>query len=95
MGVKMKNSDQLFTVFFVLLILLCLSCGNPTPEVSSISPSGKVAHLPSFNLTVNGRDFEQDSVIISQSINNGTFFKNPAFPQDARPIPENKSDICF
>lgn len=40
-----------------------------------------------------GRVVEQDSVIISRSINNGTFFKNPAFLQAARHVTDNKSDI--
>ena len=40
-----------------------------------------------------GRVVEQDAVIISKSINNGTFFKNPAFLQAARHATENNSDI--
>ena len=40
-----------------------------------------------------GRVIEQDAVIISKSINNGTFFKNPAFLQAARHATENNSDI--
>ncbi|PLX24488.1 2,3-bisphosphoglycerate-independent phosphoglycerate mutase [Candidatus Parcubacteria bacterium] len=40
-----------------------------------------------------GRVVEQDSVIISKSINNGTFFKNPAFLQAANHVNKNKSDI--
>jgi 2,3-bisphosphoglycerate-independent phosphoglycerate mutase len=40
-----------------------------------------------------GRVVEQDTVIISKSINNGTFFKNPAFLQAARHVTEHNSDI--
>jgi 2,3-bisphosphoglycerate-independent phosphoglycerate mutase len=40
-----------------------------------------------------GRVVEQDSVIISRSINNGTFFKNPAFLQAAHHVNNNNSDI--
>ena len=40
-----------------------------------------------------GRIIVQDSVVISQSINNGTFFKNPAFLQAARHVTKNKSEI--
>ncbi|MBT4349513.1 2,3-bisphosphoglycerate-independent phosphoglycerate mutase [bacterium] len=40
-----------------------------------------------------GRVVEQDSISISKSINNGTFFKNPAFLQAATQVTKNKSDI--
>lgn len=40
-----------------------------------------------------GRVVEQDSVVISKSINNGTFFKNPAFLQAARHATDNDSDV--
>jgi 2,3-bisphosphoglycerate-independent phosphoglycerate mutase len=40
-----------------------------------------------------GRVIEQDSVVISKSISNGTFFKNPAFLQAAHQVNEYKSDI--
>lgn len=40
-----------------------------------------------------GRIVEQDAVTISCSINNGTFFKNPAFLQAARHAKKNNSDI--
>lgn len=40
-----------------------------------------------------GRIVEQDSVVISKSINNGTFFKNPAFLQAANHIEKHKSDV--
>jgi len=40
-----------------------------------------------------GRVVEQESVIISKSINNGTFFKNPAFLQAANHVNKYKSDI--
>ncbi len=40
-----------------------------------------------------GRVIEQDAVIISRSINNGTFFKNPAFLQAAHHVEEHSSDV--
>jgi 2,3-bisphosphoglycerate-independent phosphoglycerate mutase len=40
-----------------------------------------------------GRLVEQDDVIISKSINNGTFFKNPALLQVAKHAKTNNSDI--
>lgn len=40
-----------------------------------------------------GRVVEQDDVIISKSINNGTFFKNPALLQVAKQAKTNNSDI--
>jgi len=40
-----------------------------------------------------GRQIEQDAVIISKSINNGTFFKNPAFLQAAHHVIKHKSDV--
>lgn len=40
-----------------------------------------------------GRLIEQDDVIISKSINNGTFFKNPALLQVAKHVKANNSDI--
>ncbi|MFA6466324.1 MAG: 2,3-bisphosphoglycerate-independent phosphoglycerate mutase [Patescibacteria group bacterium] len=40
-----------------------------------------------------GRVIEQDAVIISKSINNGTFFKNPAFLQAAHHVSEYNSDV--
>lgn len=40
-----------------------------------------------------GRVIEQDSVIISKSINNGTFFKNPAFLQAAHHVNKHKSNV--
>lgn len=40
-----------------------------------------------------GRVVEQDSVIISKSISNGTFFKNPAFLQAASHANKNKANV--
>lgn len=40
-----------------------------------------------------GRIVEQDAVIISKAINNGTFFKNPAFAQAIQHANKNKSNI--
>lgn len=40
-----------------------------------------------------GRVVEQDAVIISKSINNGTFFKNPAFLQAAKKVEDHHSQV--
>ncbi len=67
-----------------------------------INASGKHVGLPSeqpgnseaghMNIGA-GRVIEQDSIAISKSINNGTFFKNPAFLQAAKHVTKNKSDL--
>jgi hypothetical protein len=41
-----------------------ISGRNPVPVLSSISPSARVAHMPSFTLTVTGSDFVRDSKIV-------------------------------
>ncbi len=40
-----------------------------------------------------GRIVEQDAVVISRSINDGTFFRNPAFLQAARHAKEHNTDV--
>src|SRR3989344_1750607 len=40
-----------------------------------------------------GRIVEQDAVVISESINDGTFFRNPAFLQAARYAREHRSNV--
>lgn len=51
----------------VLAITLCtaLSCGTcpPFPSISSISPSSKTAGGSQFLFTVNGDNFQQDSLV--------------------------------
>ncbi|MFA6307942.1 MAG: 2,3-bisphosphoglycerate-independent phosphoglycerate mutase [Patescibacteria group bacterium] len=57
-------------------------------------PSGQPGNSEAGHMNIGaGRVVEQDAVIISKSINNGTFFKNPAFLQAARHATENNSDI--
>lgn len=60
--------------FIVLMILISVqSCKvaedgepteNPLPVLTSISPSSKVAHMPSFILTATGTDFVSNSVVV-------------------------------
>lgn len=67
-----------------------------------INASGKYVGLPEaqpgnseaghMNIGA-GRVIEQDDIIISKSITNGTFFKNPAFLQAANHINKNNSSI--
>jgi len=54
----------LFCAGFILLILSLTGCGNPEPVLSGISPDSKVQHMPSFELTVTGSDFVEESKIV-------------------------------
>ncbi|OGY93718.1 MAG: phosphoglycerate mutase (2,3-diphosphoglycerate-independent) [Candidatus Komeilibacteria bacterium RIFOXYC1_FULL_37_11] len=57
-------------------------------------PSGQPGNSEAGHMNIGaGRVVEQDAVIISKSINNGTFFKNPAFLQAARHASDNNSNI--
>ncbi|RJQ34861.1 2,3-bisphosphoglycerate-independent phosphoglycerate mutase [Candidatus Parcubacteria bacterium] len=66
-------------------------------EASSVHvglPLGQPGNSEAGHMNIGaGRVVEQDSVIISRSINNGTFFKNPAFLQAANHVNKYKSDI--
>ncbi|MCB9802777.1 2,3-bisphosphoglycerate-independent phosphoglycerate mutase [Candidatus Nomurabacteria bacterium] len=67
-----------------------------------INASGKYVGLPTeqpgnseaghMNIGA-GRIIEQDAITISKSINNGTFFKNPAFLQAVKHVSKYNSDI--
>ncbi len=69
---------------------------------SQLGASGKDAGLPPnqdgnseaghMNIGA-GRVIEQDSVLISRSINEGTFFKNPAFVAAFQHVQEHKSKV--
>jgi hypothetical protein len=57
----------IFSVFFVVLFILILNCGtseNPVPQLSSISPTSKVSHMPTFQLIAYGTDFVEGAKII-------------------------------
>src|SRR3989339_1029976 len=57
-------------------------------------PSGQPGNSEAGHMNIGaGRVVEQDAVIISRSINNGTFFKNPAFLQAFQHVNKNKSSI--
>ncbi|MBT7553269.1 2,3-bisphosphoglycerate-independent phosphoglycerate mutase, partial [bacterium] len=57
-------------------------------------PSGQPGNSEAGHMNIGaGRVIEQDSIGISKSINNGTFFKNPAFLQMAAHVTKHKSDI--
>ena len=57
-------------------------------------PSGQPGNSEAGHMNIGaGRVVEQDSTIISRSINNGTFFKNPAFLQAASHVEKHNSDI--
>ena len=65
--------------FFILAILALVNCDpsngndeppadNPVPTLTSISPTSKVSHMPSFTLTVEGTNF----ISVSKIVFNGT-----------------------
>ena len=47
---------------------------NPIPVLTSISPTSKVAHLPSFTLTAEGSDFVDGAVIVFKGVERETTF---------------------
>ncbi|MDP2812309.1 MAG: 2,3-bisphosphoglycerate-independent phosphoglycerate mutase [bacterium] len=57
-------------------------------------PNGQPGNSEAGHMNIGaGRVVEQDSTIISRSINNGTFFKNPAFLQAATHVEKHNSNI--
>ncbi len=57
-------------------------------------PDGQPGNSEAGHMNIGaGRLIEQDAIAISKSINNGTFFKNPAFLQAAKHVEKNKSDL--
>jgi 2,3-bisphosphoglycerate-independent phosphoglycerate mutase len=57
-------------------------------------PDGQPGNSEAGHMNIGaGRIIEQDAITISKSINNGTFFKNPAFLQTAKHVTSHKSDI--
>lgn len=71
----------------------------PNIEINTSGPNvglpiGQAGNSEAGHMNIGaGRVVEQDDVIISRSINNGTFFKNPAFLQAASHANQNKSSI--
>lgn len=63
----MKRNNPL-SILFVLSLIAFISCENvivsTTPTLTSISPSSKVVHMPSFSLTAKGKDFIAGAKII-------------------------------
>ncbi|MBP9802236.1 2,3-bisphosphoglycerate-independent phosphoglycerate mutase [Patescibacteria group bacterium] len=57
-------------------------------------PDGQPGNSEAGHMNIGaGRIIEQDAITISKSINNGTFFKNPAFFQATKHVAQYKSDI--
>ncbi len=57
-------------------------------------PDGQPGNSEAGHMNIGaGRPIEQDSISISKSINNGTFFKNPAFLQAAKHVEKNQSEL--
>lgn len=77
-----KKSITIFAVIFALFLAAC----TPTDEnneddqessgltLTSLSPSSKVAHMPSFTLTAAGTNFVNDSVIVFNGTDRETTF---------------------
>lgn len=71
----------------------------PNIEISASSadvglPKGQPGNSEAGHMNIGaGRVIEQDAVIISKSINNGTFFKNPAFLQAASHAEKHQSAV--
>ncbi|MCK4888862.1 MAG: exo-alpha-sialidase, partial [Candidatus Aminicenantes bacterium] len=65
-------------ILFIIIALSLVQCTNeeqnPVPEVLSVTPSSKVAHLPEFTIIVNGQDFVDGSVIIFDGKEKATTF---------------------
>lgn len=57
-------------------------------------PEGQPGNSEAGHMNIGaGRIVEQDSVVISKSISNGTFFKNPAFLRAAQHVKRYNSDV--
>ncbi|MBI4812444.1 2,3-bisphosphoglycerate-independent phosphoglycerate mutase [Candidatus Falkowbacteria bacterium] len=57
-------------------------------------PPGQVGNSEAGHMNIGaGRLVEQDAVRISKSINDGTFFKNPAFAEAIRHVKKNKTKL--
>jgi len=54
-----------FTLVMAIMLVAGLSCGTcpPAPSITSISPTSATAEGSQFQLTVNGDDFRNDSVV--------------------------------
>jgi hypothetical protein len=74
----MKNHHLFFILFtlFLLILIGCNTADNPVPILSSITPSEKVTHMPSFTLTATGTDFVDCSRIFFNNQEKATTFIN-------------------
>lgn len=74
-GEKMKFTKIILLITIALSLMQCTTeQENPVPQVLSVSPSSKVAHLPEFTMTVNGQDFVNGSVIVFDGKEKATTF---------------------
>src|SRR5690242_14064408 len=70
-AMRLKNNQRLIGVWFVVIIAAgCTGCGgaaspppNPTPAITTLSPSSATAGGSAFTLTVNGSGFVSSSVV--------------------------------
>ncbi len=68
----------LFSVLFLILLLQgCVTqdgidTKNPVPTITAISPNAKVSHYPSFTLTIEGKGFIENSVILFNGVQKQT-----------------------
>ncbi|MCK5222616.1 MAG: exo-alpha-sialidase, partial [Candidatus Aminicenantes bacterium] len=71
----MKFTKIILLITIALSLMQCTTeQENPVPQVLSVSPSSKVAHLPEFTMTVNGQDFVNGSVIVFDGKEKATTF---------------------
>ena len=72
-----------YVFIFSLALVNCNPTGengrdNPVPALSAISPGSKVAHMPSFTLTVEGSNFVSGSKIVFKGTEKETTFVSAA-----------------
>lgn len=53
-----------------------VGCSNPLPTLSSLFPATKVAHMPTFTLTVSGSEFITESKIVFNGVEMATTYVN-------------------
>lgn len=76
-GALRTRPSLLFLGALALILLSAVSCSCPsTPSVSSISPSGATAGGTGFTLTVNGKNFNSNSVVVWNGASVSSSFVN-------------------
>lgn len=71
---KKKFILSIGMVVLVLFLNQCNTSENPTPLLSSISPTSKVSHMPAFTLTATGAEFVEGAKIFFNNAEKPTTF---------------------